>query len=410
MDAELIAIGTEILLGQIDNSHARYLSRELAAIGIAVYRHGAVGDNVERARDAIAQALERSDIVIVTGGLGPTEDDVTRVAVAAATGQPLTYSEEAFERYVAPYFSRLGRTPAANNRRQAMRIGEAEFLPNPRGTAPGQYVQSGMRHIFLLPGPPLEMRPMFVESVRPLLVALRGAGAIFSRVIRLFGIGESDVEQRLRDLLEQQGNPTIAPLAGEGEMVLRLTASAADEREARRLIAPLQEAVLARVGQYVYGYDDETLPVVLLRALAARGETVACAESCTGGALSSMIVDIPGCSSSFRGAVVAYDNAVKVGTLGVLSAVLEAEGAVSEEAARRMARGVRRTLSSDWGVAVTGIAGPDGGTPEKPVGLVYIAIAGPTVDRVCKRLFPGDRAQIRVRAAKTGLHELLCSL
>ncbi len=410
MNAELIAVGTEILLGQIDNSHARHLSRELAAIGIAVYRHGAVGDNVERAVDAVARGLERADVVIVTGGLGPTDDDVTREAVAQAAGVSLSYSPEAFARHVAPFFARVGRTPAENNKRQAMRVGDAVFLPNPRGTAPGQHLTLGGRHVFLLPGPPLEMRPMFSESVRPILVGLRGAGAISSRVLRLFGIGESDAVGRLKDLLDSQANPTIAPLAGEGEMVVRITAAASDDGEARRLIAPVEDAVMARVGQYVYGRDDETLPVALLAALSAGGQTVACAESCTGGMLSSMIVDVPGSSRSFRGSVVAYDNSVKMGALSVPPAVLEEHGAVSGATARLLAEGARAVLGADWGVGVTGVAGPDGGTPEKPVGLVYTAIAGPGGNRVQKWVFSGDRTQIRVRAAKTALHQLLVAV
>lgn len=410
MNAELIAVGTEILLGQIDNSHARHLSRELAAIGIAVYRHGAIGDNVERAVDAVERGLERADVLILTGGLGPTDDDVTREAVAQAAGLPLTYSPEAFERHVAPFFARVGRTPADNNRRQAMRVGDALFLPNPRGTAPGQYVQARGRHVFLLPGPPLEMRPMFSESVRPILVRLQGAGAISSRVLRLFGIGESDAVGRLKDLLDGQANPTIAPLAGEGEMVLRITAAASDDAEAKRLIAPVEDAVMARVGRYVYGYDDETLPVALLAALGSRDQTVACAESCTGGMLSSMIVDVPGSSRSFRGSVIAYDNSVKMSALSVPLAVLEEHGAVSEETARLLAEGARDVLGADWGVGVTGVAGPDGGTPEKPVGLVYTAIAGPSGVRVQRRLFSGDRTQVRLRAAKTALHQLLVAV
>ncbi len=408
--AEIIAVGTEILLGQIDNTHARYLSLDLASLGVAVYFHSAVGDNRERLMNTVTLALERSQVVIVTGGLGPTDDDLTREAVAEACGLPLVFSQEAFDAHVAPYFARVGRIPADTNRRQAMRIGTAEFLPNARGTAPGQYVEWNGRHIFLLPGPPLETQPMYQESVRSVLASLAGGEAIVSRMIRLYGIGESEAHERLRDILRAQSNPTIAPLASEGEMALRITARADTIRTARALIAPVESVVLERLGQYVYGFDDDTLANTVLQALRAKGARAAFAESCTGGLLTSLLVDIPGSSDCVHGSVVSYDDEVKDRLLGVARETLMIHGAVSAEAAREMAVGARRLMATDYAVSVTGIAGPTGGTPDKPVGLVYLAVASERGLIVKKREFSGDRTQVRIRAAKAALHLLLQEL
>ncbi|MCY0876394.1 MAG: competence/damage-inducible protein A [Firmicutes bacterium] len=408
MNAELIAVGTEILLGQIDNAHARYLSQELAMLGVSVYFHSSVGDNKERATQLIRTALSRSDVIILTGGLGPTVDDLTREAVADACGLPLAFSEEAFAEHVAPYFTRLGRSMPETNRRQAMRVGSAVFLGNPRGTAPGQYLFYEGKHLFLLPGPPLEMRPMFTESVRPILLGLAQAGGevIVSRVLHLYGVGESTVDGQIADLLQAQSNPTLAPLAAEGEMLLRLTAKASSEAAAMSLVKPLEVELRHRLDAFIYGVDDDTLATVALRALSDRATTVALAESCTGGLMASMLVDIPGSSAVFVGGVVAYDNAVKVTALGVPDALLERVGAVSEEVAIAMARGVRERLHSGFGVGITGVAGPGGGTVAKPVGLVYIAVAGPEATEVRRFEYRGDRMQIRIRAAKSALHML----
>lgn len=406
MNAELIAVGTEIVLGQIENTHARFLSLDLAAMGIGVYFHTAVGDNEKRIIDAMHLAMSRSDIIIVTGGLGPTGDDVTRSCVAQALNLPLTFDEAAFVSYVLPYFQRLSRIPSEVQNSQAMRIGQSTFLPNPRGTAPGQYVIHEGKHIFLLPGPPLEMQPMYKEQVRSRLLALAGDAIIASRVIRFFGIGEADVESRVKDLLASQSNPTIAPLAGEGEVLLRITAKATTDSAAHELIWPVQQAVLDRVGEYVYGFDDDSVAFVTQQKLLSKGLTVAMAESCTGGLLTSLLVDLPGSSGCLRGSVVAYANECKQSALGVLAQDLKEHGAVSEVVAKAMAEGVRARFGSDFGLSVTGIAGPDGGTDKKPVGLVYIGLADASGARVLSRVFNGDRTQVRVRAAKTALHWL----
>ncbi|MCI0183654.1 MAG: competence/damage-inducible protein A [Acidibacillus sp.] len=410
LSAELIAVGTEILLGQIDNSHARYLSEELAKLGVSVYYHSAVGDNVDRLTALIKRAMARSQIVILTGGLGPTGDDVTRDAVAEACNLPLTFSAQAYEEHVLPYFLRMNKEPSETNRRQALQIGDAEFLVNPRGTAPGQYVRHEGHHFFLLPGPPLEMRPMFEESVRPKIAVLSGSSVIHSRVLRLYGIGESDVESMLQDMMRGQTNPTLAPLASEGEMVLRLTAKAAVREEAIALIAPVEKELMKRLGQYVYGFDDTSLAQVVFHELQERGKTISFAESCTGGMLSSMIVDLPGSSEVFLGSVVSYSDAVKRAILGVSENSLEQHGAVSEEVARAMAQGVRAALGTDYGVSVTGIAGPGGATVDKPVGLVYTAVASADGVKVMRRVFSGNRMQVRIRAAKLAMYLLLQEL
>ncbi|MCY0869545.1 MAG: competence/damage-inducible protein A [Firmicutes bacterium] len=404
LKAEILAIGTELLLGQIENSHARYLSQDLATIGVAVYYHSVVGDNLVRATEAFMRALSRSDIVIATGGLGPTDDDVTRQALARAAGQTLRFDQDAFDRFVRPYFDRIGKSMTTSNRRQAERVGDATFLPNPRGTAPGQYFVLANRHVFLLPGPPLEMRPMYVEQVRPRLIELSGGGAIRSHAVRLYGIGESDAEERMRDLIEAQDNPTIAPLAGEGEMLFRITARADDAAQADALIEPVVRELHNRLGAFIYGQDEDTLASATLRTLREKGRTVAFAESCTAGLATSMLVDVPGSSAALRGSIVAYDNAVKTALLGVEEALLAAHGAVSEEAARAMAAGVKERVGSDYGVGITGIAGPDGGTDDKPVGLVYVAVDGPTGQSASCRVFAGGRDQVRIRAAKMALH------
>ncbi len=407
MNAEFIAVGTEIILGDIANSHARYLSTEFAKMGIGVYYHTAVGDHLERIVSQIRQAMERSQVIVITGGLGPTDDDLTRTAVAGAVGLPLVYDEEAFARLIAPYFLKLGRQYLAVHKRQAQRIGDAQFLPNDRGTAPGQYLQWQGRHLFLLPGPPLEMEGMFVNSVRPILENISETGIIISRVLHLFGIGESAAEHQVLDLLQVQTNPTIAPLAGEGEMLFRITAKADNKNQALALIAPVEKEITTRLGNYIYGYDEDTLPFVVLRRLLAMRVKVGFAESCTGGLLTSMIVDLPGSSDVLAGGIIAYHNHVKVAQLGVSEDVLLRDGAVSEVTARQMADGVRIAMRSEYGVSVTGIAGPSGGTEDKPVGLVYVAATDGSTTTVAKHVFPGNRTQVRIRAAKAALKLLL---
>jgi nicotinamide-nucleotide amidase len=410
MRAEILAVGTELLMGQIANTNAQYLSERLAEIGVGVYHHTVVGDNFDRVVAAIRTAVERgANVVILTGGLGPTEDDLTRDAVASFVGRGLNLSEEIVE-YIRSYFTYRGLEMPENNKKQAMVIEGAKVLHNPRGTAPGMYLEHDGVHFFLLPGPPTEMRPMYEEQVQPILKRLQGEEqTVFaSRYLRLFGIGESAMEEKIKDIILYQSNPTVAPYASEGEVKIRLTASAPSEWEALALIAPIEQSIRGRLGKHIYGVDDESLVVKAGQLLRKRGQTLSCAESCTGGLIGKMITDLPGCSDFFYGSLVCYHNQVKRNVLGVSEEVLKQHGAVSAECAVQMAEGACRAVGTDWAVAVTGIAGPGGGSDEKPVGLVYIAVAGPGKTTVTEHQWKhGDRNQIRLRAAKTALYSLI---
>lgn len=297
-----------------------------------------------------------------------------------------------------------------NNKRQALVIEGATVIPNPRGTAPGMHVEADGVHYFLLPGPPTELKPMYAEQVLPMLRRIQGERnvVITSRYLRTFGIGESTMEMAIKDLIGNQSNPTIAPYASEGEAMLRITASAGAEAQARALIEPIEQSIRERIGKHIYGVDEETLPVKLGKLLRERGQKMGTAESCTGGLIGMMITDVAGSSDYYYGSVVSYDNSVKQNVLGVTQDVLAEHGAVSEACARQMAIGARQELGTDWAVSVTGIAGPGGGTEEKPVGLIYVGISGPGGTTVKEhRLFRGDRQQIRLRAAKTAMHDLI---
>jgi nicotinamide-nucleotide amidase len=402
MNAEILAVGTELLLGQIVNSNAQYLSSQLALLGINVHFQGVVGDNRKRLLEAIKIAVDRSDILLLTGGLGPTDDDLTREAVAEFFGKPLLLDDSILSNLEA-FFQSRGIAMPPNNRKQAMRIEGAQILPNSRGTAPGQYLDCSGKHVFLLPGPPSEMQPMFRESVIPILRGLFPNQTIQSRLLRMVGIGESAMEEKVRDILDAQTNPTIAPYASEGECSLRITAKAENEQQAWQLIAPVEQKLRERLSKYIYGVDEETLPQVVGRQLQEKGLTLAVAESCTGGLLGKWMTDIPGSSKYFVGGCITYNNELKQLLLNVSPQTLQTHGAVSEECAMEMAIGLHGRTHADVCVSITGIAGPDGGTPEKPVGLVYTAVhyAGQTLVR--RWMLHGDRNQIRIRAAKQAL-------
>ena len=404
--AELLAVGTEILLGQIHNAHAQFISQELAKHGLYVYHHGAVGDNEARIVNAFATAAQRSNVVIATGGLGPTGDDLTKEALARFLERKLVMSEEALADIVQ-YFARRQRPMPEQNRKQALCIEGGQWLPNPNGTAPGQYIFDRGVHFFLLPGPPLEMRPMLRDHVIPRLVErFGGERKLVSRMLHFCGIGESDVDAQIADLTSGD-NPTVAPYAGEGEMLLRITATADTEEAARKLIEPVEAEIRSRFQPFIYGEDDDSLPSVVIGRLRKQGRTLAVAESCTGGMLAELLTDIPGSSEAFVGGVVAYANQVKERLLGVDANTLAQDGAVSEATAKEMAEGVRRALGSDFGVGITGIAGPGGGTEEKPVGLVYVAVADNRETRVYRLQLRGSRAQIRARSCKQACWRLL---
>ncbi len=400
MRAEIIAVGTELLLGQIANTNAQFLSQKLAEIGVNVYFHTVVGDNFERLSRVIEQAASRSDLILFTGGLGPTQDDLTKETVAAHIGRALVIDEPALERIQA-FFRQRGIVMTENNRKQALVIEGSRVFPNDHGMAPGMGLTHEGTTYVLMPGPPSELYPMVNRYVMPYLTELLPHRQVFhSRVLCFFGIGESALEARLMDLIEQQSNPTIAPYAKEFEVTLRITARAASVEEAERLIVPVEQEIRRLVGEYIYAVGETSLHEVLHHELLSRNETIACAESCTGGTLSSLLTSIPGSSSVFRGGVICYSNAAKRDLLGVSQEVLSTDGAVSEAAARQLAENARAALGTTHAVSVTGVAGPDP-SEGKPVGLVYVGIASEGMPTVVKQLqLAGRRQAIIGRAAK----------
>jgi len=372
--AEILCVGTELLLGDIVNTNASYISRRLAALGIPVYRQAVVGDNPERMREAVAGSFARSDCLILTGGLGPTCDDITKEIVAEYFGLPLELNEEALER-MKSYFSSTGRAMTKNNEKQAMAPRGARVLQNDWGTAPGLVIEHGEKTAILLPGPPIELEPMWRERVEPYLFE-RSDSVIVSKNIHILGMGESAVEEKLYRMMTELTNPTVAPYAGNGEVRVRVSARAKDTDTASAMCDTLIEEIKkTEVGEFIYGIDVDSIENALVMHLRERGMTVACAESCTGGLIAKRITDIAGCSDVFLGGCVTYAVDAKVKLIGVSRETIDRYGVVSAETACEMARGVRLALGADIGIATTGIAGPGGGTPEQPVGTVYIAIS-----------------------------------
>ncbi len=410
--AELLCIGTELLLGSITNTNARWLAEQLAALGIPHLRQGVVGDNRGRLIAAVRQAAGRCRLLITTGGLGPTPDDLTTETIAAAFGARLGERPEVWAAIEAQLALR-GRPASASLRRQALLPEGAQVLPNPTGTAAGVIwtpdpagldfpVQPGFT-VMTFPGVPSEMRAMWSATAVPWLRASGLAAGVFaSRTLRFWGVAESTLAERAADLLAQE-NPTVAPYAGAaGGVTLRITARAADQAEAEALLAPVEQELRRRTGASCYGADDDSLASVVLRLLRARGETLAVAESCTGGGIGAALAAVPGASDVFLGGVIAYADAVKLGLLGVPAALLAAHGAVSDPVARAMAEGARRATAATWAIAVTGIAGPGGGSAEKPVGLVHIAIAGPDGTAAKGVRFGSARGRAWIQALTAG--------
>ncbi len=392
---ELLAVGTELLLGNIVNSDGQMLSQELSALGLNVYYHSVVGDNPARLKAAVELAKGRADILITTGGLGPTCDDLTKQVLAEAFGRKLVFHEESAQS-IRDYFARSGRDMTENNLNQAWLPEGCTVLDNEWGTAPGCAFQSGDNYVVMLPGPPRECLPMFREKAAPWLAAL-GEGVIRSRTLRVFGMGESRVESLLRERMNELTNPTLAPYAKEGEVELRITAKADAVEEAEALIAPVEREVRDLLGDLVYGADVASLEQVVLDGLKERGLTLGTAESCTGGLIAKRMTDLPGSSAAFKGGVVSYCNEVKANVLGVPQALLDEQGAVCAEVARAMAEGARRVLACDLAIAATGVAGPDPDERGNPVGLVYVALAAPDGCWV-KQLNLAGPAQRRDRA------------
>ena len=410
--AELLCIGTELLLGNILNSNARWLAERLAALGVPHFRQEVVGDNRERVITAVRAASQRSRVLITSGGLGPTPDDLTTEAIAAAFDTPLQERPEVWELIQARLAGR-GRPLAASNRRQAWLPQGAQVLPNPTGTAPGM-IWSPVAGFTVLtfPGVPSELKAMWLATAEPWLRQAGVAEGVFaSRLLRFWGVSESALAEQVSDLLAQD-NPTLAPYAGLGEVKLRMTARAKDGDTAAALLAPLEAELRRRSGQSCYGIDGDSLASVVIEKLRQRGETLAVAESCSGGGLGAALTAVPGASDVFLGGVIAYANAVKQGLLGVDPLELERWGAVSDPVAEAMALGARRVTGSDWALAITGVAGPGGGSDQKPVGLVHIAVAGPAYCRSEAVRFGSSRPRSWIQALSVGeaLNRLRLSL
>ena len=372
---EILSVGTELLLGSIVNSDAQALSRELSSLGLNVLYHSVVGDNPGRLRAAVELARGRADVMITTGGLGPTCDDLTKQTLAGCFGKKLVFYPECAQA-IRDFFARMGKEMTDNNLQQAYLPEGCRVLDNAWGTAPGCAFEAGGTYVVMLPGPPRECLPMFRERALPWLARL-SEGVIRSRTLRVFGMGESAVESLLRERMNALTNPTLAPYAKEGEVELRITAKADTPEEADALIAPVEAEVRGLLGELVYGADVSGLPQVVLEGARARGLTLGTAESCTGGLIAKRITDVPGAASVFKGGVVSYHCEVKAGVLGVSQALLDEKGAVCAEVAEQMAQGARRALGCDLAVSVTGVAGPDPDERGNPVGLVYTALAAP---------------------------------
>jgi nicotinamide-nucleotide amidase len=400
---EVVTIGTELLLGQILDTNAAELGRGLAAAGVEVVRHSSIADRPEAIRAAVAEALERTGFVITTGGLGPTRDDMTKREVAALFGKPLIMDAGVL-RSLEERFRRLGRPMPAVNRTQAEVPDGATVLPNPRGTAPGLWVEDSRgRVVVMLPGVPSEMRGLLAEEVLPRLATRTSGAVVRSRSVRTTGIAESALAERVGAIEEEIAPLTLAYLPSTDGVELRVTAWGLREDEAERLLEAAAAQLRQRAGEHAYGEDGADLAAVVLDQLRARKARLVVAESCTGGVLSARITAIPGASTVFIGGVVAYDNMVKSGTLDVPPELLDRYGAVSEQVVSAMAAGVQRQFAVDAALAITGIAGPSGGTAEKPVGTVWLAARYGTEARTFKRLFPGDRNEIRARSAQAAL-------
>lgn len=407
MKAEILCVGTELLLGDIVNTNAVYLAKELAKLGINVYHQAVVGDNPERLKASLKEALSRCDLVITTGGLGPTCDDLTKETAAEVLGLPMEENAEELH-HIKEYFQKINRTMTDNNRKQALIPKGAVILKNGFGTAPGILAENNGKFLALLPGPPREMRPMFDNELAPILKKYTGK-TLVSRTIHIFNVGESSVESKLKDLMNSLENPTLAPYAKDGEVLLRVTAAAESTEKGYEMIEPVIEKVREIIGnEYIYGIDVGNLQTALVKALHEKNLKIATAESITGGLVSKRITEVSGSSEVFECGVCSYSNNIKHSVLGVSQETLDTFTEYSAETALEMAKGVRRISGADIGISTTGIAGPNGGTDEKPVGLVYVAVDSDNYSDVKKLLlsrgFSEERELIRYLASSHALY------
>lgn len=402
MTVELICVGTELLLGNIVNTNAAFISEKCAMLGLSMYYQSVVGDNEGRLEELLKTAWKRSEVVILSGGLGPTQDDLTKETAAKVMGRPLVEDTRA-KTEIEDFMARRGRSITENNWKQAMVPEGSIVLYNPNGTAPGIIMEDGEKCMILLPGPPNELIPMFEQQVYPYLHRLQPE-IICSKMVKLCGIGESSAETKILDLIENQSNPTVAPYAKTGEVHLRITAKANSEQEAYRLMEPVEQELQARFGDLIYTDEPEvTLEMALYELLKANGLTVTTAESCTGGLLAGRLINVPGISQYLKEGYVTYSNEAKEKLLGVPAETLKRYGAVSPQTAEAMAEGGAKAANADLCIAVTGIAGPDGGTEEKPVGLVYMSCYCRGTYYTEKNQYTGSRSKIREYSVASAL-------
>lgn len=410
MVVELVSVGTELLLGNIVNTNTQFLAEKCALLGLSMYHQVVVGDNHDRMAAVIKTALGRSDIVILTGGLGPTEDDMTKEVCAEVMGFPLVEDAHTRKRIEEYFRGSIYKEIPDNNWKQTIVPEGAIVLDNDNGTAPGLILEKDGKRAILLPGPPAELYPLFLNQVYPYLQKLQPE-VIRSQMIKICGMGESQVEDKILDLIDSQTNPTIATYAKTGEVHLRITAKAKDEDEAKKLLKPVVKEIKSRFGDYIYSVkENETLEMAVVRLLEKHDLTVTTAESCTGGLLAARIVNVAGASEVFREGFITYSNKAKRKILDVSKSTLKKYGAVSEQTAKEMATGGVFATDADVCVAVTGIAGPDGGTEEKPVGLVYIATYMKDSVTVEHYQFKGDRAKVREQSVVKALDLLRRSI
>jgi len=407
MIAEILCVGTELLMGQVLNTNAQFLSRRLSALGISQYHQTVVGDNAQRLEDAYRLALSRADVVITSGGLGPTVDDITKRVAARVAGQELILRPEA-EEMLRARFAAFRREMTPNNLSQAMFTPDSTLLLNPNGTAPGAIVPMGGGKVVIhLPGPPVELQPMWLDQVEPWLSKQSGR-VLVSRYIRIFGMGESTVDQLLSDL-EMASNPSLSPYCSLGEVQLRATASAPTKEEAVSLLEPLIAEVRARLGEVIYAVEEDdggSLAKSAVEALRLRGWTVATCESLTGGMIASTLVEIPGASAVVKGGLVTYQTVTKTMLADVPAGLIEKHDVVSAEVAMAMAEGARKRLETDIAISATGLAGPDGGTPEKPVGTVFVGVSTAGKTFALELHLTGNRARVRTLTMKNALNAL----
>lgn len=400
MNAEIIAVGSELLLGQIANTNAKFISSQLSELGINVYYHTVVGDNAARLEEVIAAAEKRADIIIFSGGLGPTKDDLTKETIARHLGVELAFDEIALT-YIEAFFERLGRPMTENNRKQALVLAGCDVLANHHGMAPGMLFEQNGKTYILLPGPPKELEPMFQFEAKPKLAARLTDGAVIvSHVMRFYGIGEAELEVAVQHILDSQTNPTVAPLASDGEVTLRVTAKAANEQEAIALIDAKVAEIQAIVGQFQYGINDDSLASKTVEILLAKNLTIAAAESLTAGLFQSELAEVPGVSGTLVGGVITYNEQAKIEQLSIAPELFAQYGVVSSECAAAMAQSVRAKFGTNVGIGLTGAAGPDmhGG---QPAGTVWIGISieGQEV-QTYKLQLSGMRNTNRLRAVK----------